>query len=269
LDYNTVYEKDLGPVGFFAQTLRDSAKKMFFVFVPPCSLYWGLADPIKSAKYKGVYLVHIGGPAMGIMNLLKANWTGKVGQTVGAKWKNKSTIRTFTKPAYSDTPAQQEIRAGFGEQSAFVALFADQIKSLSALDTKGMSVRNAILKLNKAQIPTGDFDPTTLQISRGGLPQPTGITVTAPAGLASLHAVWTPAVGATISAKAKVVIVAVNKDTNFAAVGTAANTAGQLDITVAVPPSVTLAVYAYLVDYRGSSRVGSVSSYRAVTTPAS
>jgi hypothetical protein len=204
---------------------------------------------------------------MGLMNLLKANWSGKVGQTVGAKWKNKSTIRTYTKPAYSDTPAQQEIRAGFGEQSSFIALFADQIKSLSALDTKGMSVRNAILKLNKAQIPTGAFDPATLQISRGGLPQPTAIAVTAPAGLTKVSASWDPAVGATISAKAKVVVVAVNKAENFAAVGSALNTAGTLDITTAVPASVSLAVYVYLVDYRGSSRVGSVSSYRAVATP--
>jgi hypothetical protein len=205
---------------------------------------------------------------MGIMNLLKANWTGKVGATVGAKWKDLSTIRAYTKPAYSDTPAQQQVRAGFGEISKFVSLFADQIKTVSALDTKGMSVRNAILKLNKEQIPTGTFTPTTLQVSRGGLPQPTAITVTAPAGLTSIVANWTPAVGATISAKAKVVVVCVDETNSFAIAGYAANTAGTLTITVAVPPSATLHSYVYLVDYRGSSRVGSISSYRAVITPA-
>jgi hypothetical protein len=205
---------------------------------------------------------------MGIMNLLKANWSGKVGETVGAKWKNLSTIRTYTKPAYSDTPAQQTIRQGFGEMSAFVALFADQIKSLSALDTKGMSVRNAIVHLNHAMVAAGALDPATLQISRGGLPQPTAITASAPAGLTTLTADWTPSQGATVSARAKVVVIFADKTTNFAAVGSALNSAGTLSITAAVPASATLHCYVYLLDYRGSSRVGSLSSYRAVTTPA-
>ena len=92
---------------------------------------------------------------MGKMNLLKANWEGKVGQTVGAKWKNKSTIRTYTKPSNPDTAAQQSVRTVFGDMTSFVALFADQIKYLSALDTAGQSVRNAIIQANKDQIEAG------------------------------------------------------------------------------------------------------------------
>jgi hypothetical protein len=206
---------------------------------------------------------------MGIMNLLKANWTGKVGQTVGAKWKNKSTIRSFTPPAYTNTPAQQTIRQGFGEITSFVALFADQIKSLSALDTKGMSVRNAIIKLNKDQVTAGSLNPASLKISRGGLPNPTGFSITAPAGLAQFTIAWTAAEGATISAKAKVVVVVVDEVSNFAAVGSALNSAEALALATTVPASTTFDVYYYLVDYRGSSRVGSPSQHSTVTSPAS
>jgi hypothetical protein len=204
---------------------------------------------------------------MGVMNLLKANWTGKVGQTIGSKWKNKSTIRSFTKPAYTNTPAQQEIRAGFGEMTSFVALFAEQIKSLSALDTKGMSVRNAIIKLNKAQITTGALDPATLLLSRGGLPLVSGFSATVPAGLTSINATWTAAAGATISAKARVVVVVVDPASNFAAVGSALNSAGTLSIPATVPAGSTFQVYHYLIDYRGSTRVGSPSAHSTVTSP--
>jgi hypothetical protein len=206
---------------------------------------------------------------MGLMNLLKADWTGKVGQTVGAKWKNKSTIRSFTKPAYTNTPAQQTIRTGFAEVSSYVALFADQIKSLSALDTKGMSVRNAILKLNKDQIEAGALTASTLKVSRGGLPTVLGFTAASPSGLATLTASWTPAVGATISIKARVVAIFVNQSNNFVAAGSALNSTGTITLPAAVPASVSLNVHYYLVDYRGSSRVGSPSGYATINTPAS
>jgi hypothetical protein len=203
---------------------------------------------------------------MGILNLLKASYTGKVGETVGAKWKNKSTIRSFTKPSYTDTPAQQIVRAGFGAITSYVALFADQIKSLSALDTKGMSVRNAIIKLNKAQVSTGALDPTTLQVSRGGLPVITGAAGVLNGGKTTLTFTWTKAEGATISAKAKVVVIVVEDETNFAAVGSALNSAQTLAIPASYPTGKTLNVHYYLIDYRGSSRVGSPSGYLTVSS---
>ena len=94
---------------------------------------------------------------MGKMNTLKGNYIGKVGQTVGAKWKNLSTERVFTKPANPNTQAQQTVRSGFKAINAFVALFADQIRYKSALDTSGMSVRNAIVKLNKEMVAGNSF----------------------------------------------------------------------------------------------------------------
>ena len=98
------------------------------------------------------------------MNLLKANWEGKVGQTVGAKWKNLSTIRTYTKPSNPNTSDQQKVRSVFAQMTTFVALFADQIKYLSALNTAGQSVRNAIIQANKEQIMSGTFAKDTIKI---------------------------------------------------------------------------------------------------------
>lgn len=203
---------------------------------------------------------------MGIMNLLKANWTGKVGQVVGAKWKNKSTIRSYTKPAYTNTPAQQVIRQGFGEITSYVALFADQLKSLSAMNTKGMSLRNAIIKLNKDMLTAGGLIQSDLLISRGGLPNVAGFTTTKKASNAGFTASWTPAEGVTISDRAKVVVVFVDYDHNFAAVGSALNTTGTLDLSVAVPATASIHTYFYLLDYRGSSRIASPSMYDATLT---
>jgi hypothetical protein len=201
---------------------------------------------------------------MGILNLLKANFTGKVGQVVGAKWKNKSTIRSYTKPAYTSTPAQQVIRQGFGEIASYVALFADQIRSLSALNTKGMSVRNAIIRLNKEMVILGHLNESELLISRGGLPTVSSFAASIPAGRTAIAASWTAAQGATISEKAKLVIVAVDDTSNTAIVGSALNSLGAVTIPATIPTGITLNVYYYLIDYRGSSRIASVSQHTTV-----
>jgi len=200
---------------------------------------------------------------MGVMNLLKANWSGKVGQTVGAKWKNKSTIRTYTKPSNPKTAAQMLVRKGFKEVSSFVALFTDQIKALSALNTRGMSVRNSIIKLNADMVAAGEIDETALLISRGGLPAPVIGTITATPSGNSMTAAWTPVTGATISTKALFVFVAVDKANNFAAVGSALNSAGTLTITTRLPAFDELHCYGYIIDFRGSAKVGSMSVYKA------
>jgi hypothetical protein len=198
---------------------------------------------------------------MGHVNLIKANFTGKVGQLVGAKWKNKSTIRSFTKPAYTNTPAQQIIRRGFKALTSYIALFADQLKSLSALNLKGMSLRNAIIRMNKDMITEGELFPEKLLISRGGLPSVSGVTATANNTSGIITVAFTPAQGATISDNATVVAVAVSQANNFAAVGTGKNSSGIVAINCGNIPRATISIHYYLVDYRGSSRVGSMSDF--------
>ena len=208
------------------------------------------------------------GNIMGVMNLLKADWKGKVGQTVGAKWKNLSTIRTYTKPANPDTAAQQVTRTGFKEVSSFAALFTDQIKQLSALDTRGMSVRNAIISANADMVKNGALIVADLVISKGGLPAVSGFTCTVAAGLAKATASWTKVVSPSVSAKAKVVVVIVDAVAKRAYIGSALNTAETLEIIAPFEASASLATFVYLLDYRGSSKVASTNGYSAVTAPA-
>lgn len=201
---------------------------------------------------------------MGLLNVLKANWVGKVGQTVGAKWKNKSTIRTYTVPSNPDTDAQRTVRNVFGEMTSFVALFSDQIRYLSALNTRGMSVRNAIIKLNKDQVEGGSFDETALQISKGGLPNVTSATPAYADGKVTVS--FTAPVATNITAKAKIVAVVVDAANKRAWAKDALLTASSVEVpTATLEAGAKLDVYWYVLDYRGSSKVGSGSAYQAVT----
>ena len=202
---------------------------------------------------------------MGKMNLLKANWEGKVGQTVGAKWKNKSTIRTYTKPSNPDTAAQQSVRGVFGDMTAFVALFADQIKYLSALNTAGQSVRNAIIQANKDQITAGTFDKTTLKISKGGLQKVANEAATASAGKITVS--WDKPTATNFTANAKLIAVCVQPATGLVEVLEAeANPTGTAEVAGNMTfESGKVDVYVYFLDKRGSNKVASLSDYIEVT----
>lgn len=200
---------------------------------------------------------------MGKMNLLKANWYGKVGQTVGAKWKNKSTIRTYTKPANPDTAAQQTVRGGFASITSFVALFADGIRYKSALDTAGQSVRNAIIKLNKEMVAAGSLTKADLLISKGGLQKP---AVSAAALATGKVTVTFAAPTATnFTNKAKLIVVAVDDVDGVVDVFEAAPDAATATGTVTFSSSNNVDVYAYWLDFRGSNKVASASVYKQIT----
>ena len=200
---------------------------------------------------------------MGKMNLLKANWYGKVGQTVGAKWKNKSTIRTYTKPANPDTAGQQLVRGGFAALTTFVALFADGIRYKSALDTAGQSVRNAIIKLNKEMVAAGSLTKADLLISKGGLQKP----AVSAASLASdkVSVTFAAPTATNFTNKAKLIVVAVDSVDGVVDVFEAAPDAGTAAGTVTFSGSNDVDVYAYWLDYRGSNKVASASVYKAIT----
>ena len=199
---------------------------------------------------------------MGKMNLLKANWEGKVGQTVGAKWKNKSTIRTYTKPANPDTAAQQSVRGVFGAMTSFVAMFADQIKYLSALNTAGQSVRNAIVQINKEMISSGTFEKSNLIISKGGLQKVAGENGSAASGKVTIT--WNKPTATNFTSFAKLIAVMVQPETGLVEVAEADAAAETLtgDMTFETGK---VDVYVYYLDKRGSNKVASVSDYISVT----
>ena len=199
---------------------------------------------------------------MGKMNLLKANWEGKVGQTVGAKWKNKSTIRTYTKPSNPNTAAQQSVRGVFAEMTSFVAMFADQIKYLSALNTAGQSVRNAIIQANKSQIMGASFDKTTLLISKGGLQKVAGEAASATTG--KITVTWNKPTATNFTANAKLIAVMVQPATGLVEVAEAAADAETLTGNMTFENG-NVDVYVYYLDKRGSNKVASASDYIAVT----
>lgn len=197
---------------------------------------------------------------MGELNLLKGAYTGKVGKTVGAKWKNISTVRTFTKPANPKTEAQVSVRSAFKDINSFVARFADAIKYLSAWNTAGMSVRNAIVKANKAMIDTGTFDKDTLQISKGGLAKPTALagTWSSSAG-GTIGYTWTKPIASNISADAKMVIIAVDEINDLFEVLDVKASAETATGAVNFPSTAQLTVYGYILDKHGSVKVASNS----------
>lgn len=202
---------------------------------------------------------------MGILNLLKAAYSGKVGQTVGAKWKDKHTVRVYTVPTNPKTQAQETVRAGFKAISEYVALFADPLRTVSPLDTRAMSVRNAIMKLNKEMIAGDSFDAETLQISRGGLPVPALPSSVTVSGAGPISLSLTQVTGATITARAKIVVVAVNQTEKTAAVVVADNATASANIPLAFKTGDVINFYAYTLDYRGSSKVGSKTAFLTAT----
>ena len=199
---------------------------------------------------------------MGKMNTLKGNYIGKVGQTVGAKWKNLSTERVFTKPANPNTQAQQTVRSGFKAINAFVALFADQIRYKSALDTSGMSVRNAIVKLNKEMVAGNSFTKANLIVSKGGLQKVAGEAATAAAGKVTVT--WTAPTATNFTENAKLVAVMVQEDSGMVEVVEAAANAGTLKSTLTFLTG-DVDIYVYYLDKRGSNKIASISDYLTVT----
>lgn len=198
---------------------------------------------------------------MGKMNTLKGNYIGKVGQTVGAKWKNLSTERVFTKPANPNTQAQQTVRSGFKAINAFVALFADQIRYKSALDTSGMSVRNAIVKLNKEMVAGNSFNKANLIVSKGGLQKVAGEAATANAGKVTVT--WTAPTATNFTENAKLVAVMVQEDSGMVEVVEAAADAATLESTLTFLTG-DVDIYVYYLDKRGSNKIASISDYLTV-----
>lgn len=199
---------------------------------------------------------------MGKMNTLKGNYIGKVGQTVGAKWKNLSTERVYTKPANPNTQAQQTVRSGFKAINAFVALFADQIRYKSALDTSGMSVRNAIVKLNKEMVSGNSFNKANLVISKGGLQKVAGEAATATAGKVTVT--WDKPTATNFTENAKLVAVMVQEDSGMVEVVEVAADAKTLTSTLTFITG-DVDIYVYYLDKRGSNKIASLSDYLTVT----
>ena len=175
------------------------------------------------------------------------------------------TVRVLTIPSNPNTMAQQTVRTGFKDISKFVALFADQIKTMSALNTRGMSVRNAIIKENKMMVSAGALTAADLVISKGGLPTPQGAAATGAQATGMVTVPVTQITGSNVTAKAKIVVVVVSQTAQQAWVAVEDNTTKDVEVNTGLTGTNPFDVYIYAIDYRGSAKVGSLSRYQQVT----
>lgn len=201
---------------------------------------------------------------MGKMHLIKGCWYNKVGELVGAKWKDVNVLRSYTIPSNPNTESQQTVRTVFGDMTKFVSYFADAIKYYSALDTSRMSLRNAIMKLNKDQFSDGTFDPTTLLISSGGLAKLTDFATsfTASAG-GTVTCTWTAPTASNITSAAQAIIVVVDSTEPNYDVIVADASEGTATGTVSFTAGDEVYIYGYILDNHSSYKIASKSTYLA------
>lgn len=199
---------------------------------------------------------------MGKLHFMTGGYTGKLGETTGAKWKSVKTVRQYATPSNPNTEAQQTVRGGFKAVNAFVALFADQIRYLSGLDTSKMSVRNAIVKLNKEAVAANNFDKSTLIVSKGGLQKVNGETATATAN--KITVTWTKPTATNFTSEAVLVAVLVQEKSGMVEVVTAKADAETVSGNLAFETG-DVDVYVYYLDKRGSNKIASLSDYIKVT----
>lgn len=199
---------------------------------------------------------------MGKLHFMTGGYTGKLGETTGAKWKSVKTVRQYATPSNPNTEAQQTVRGGFKAVNAFVALFADQIRYLSGLDTSKMSVRNAIVKLNKEAVAANNFDKATLIISKGGLQKVNGEAATATAN--KITVTWTKPTATNFTSEAVLVAVMVQEESGMVEVVTAKADAETVSGNLAFETG-DVDVYVYYLDKRGSNKIASLSDYIKVT----
>lgn len=200
---------------------------------------------------------------MGKMNLLKAKYDGKVGQTVGSKWKNQATLRTYSKPSNPNTEAQQGVRSAFASITSFVALFADQIKYLNALDTSGMSVRNAIIKLNKDKMNGSPIDFSTLVVSKGGLQKPISAALANDAGTPKFT--WSAPTATNFTAEAKAIAIFVDPTDQIVDVVEVKVDALSAEASMSFGTNSDVYGFLYFLDKRGSNKIASLSVASKVT----
>lgn len=194
---------------------------------------------------------------MGVFNFTRGGFTGSVGVHTGRNWKGKNVLSPKTAPAYSRTEKQAEVRDGFGRFTKFVALFAPEIKLMTSWATSKMSVRNAIIQANKADIKDSAFSFEDLVINKGGRQKPINFAATSTAGI--IKATWSKPTSTVYTSNAKLVIVAVDEQDAIVEVAEVNPDAETWTGTINFGTNSDVYVYGYYIDKVGSARVGSLS----------
>lgn len=99
---------------------------------------------------------------MAKVNLVNASYTGKLAETYGTKWKNKTVVKSVP---FSHTPhnqAQRNSWSAFQILNRFSGFFAKQFYQCSPLNFKNKNKINVFSSYFKALIKNHEFDITRL-----------------------------------------------------------------------------------------------------------
>lgn len=85
---------------------------------------------------------------MAELNLLQGKYDGKLGQTVGAKWKNKATVRSYTKARDPKTAEQLNNRSRWSQMLNVYRVVKPHIEKYVPLDTSKFNLWCAFQNMN-------------------------------------------------------------------------------------------------------------------------
>ena len=94
---------------------------------------------------------------MAFINLLHNGYQGKLGETVGQKWKNQRTVRTYNPTNNSKSEAQLKQRAIYKQNISEASIAYSTLIGVSKTAAKGMNIFNLFTsQWSKAKVSTSD-----------------------------------------------------------------------------------------------------------------
>jgi hypothetical protein len=106
---------------------------------------------------------------MATMNLLTGSWDGKLGKTVGQKWKNKHVIKAAADGKVTPSPAQTKALLVFGVLQRVIRQLQVQIQPGIYHPSPKMTIQNLWVHHSKAAIAGGIFNPGEIRGPQGTL----------------------------------------------------------------------------------------------------
>jgi hypothetical protein len=119
---------------------------------------------LKNQEYD---IINFRGLKMGLMNLLKANYTQKVGATVGAEWKGKPVIRVLPEGPRKPSAHQSASLIAFGQLNKISGFIARTMYTNWADSKPHETLQNYIAHLCKPTIWDYRFNPISFYNIKG------------------------------------------------------------------------------------------------------
>ncbi|MGN1315537.1 MAG: hypothetical protein ACI4VW_00535, partial [Acutalibacteraceae bacterium] len=96
--------------------------------------------------------------SMGKLNIINANYMGKVGENYGTKWKNKSVIKAVPFSHAPHNEKQKNAWSAFQRLNRFVAYYSKNMSQYSSLSFKNKNKINVFATFFKNLIANGSFN---------------------------------------------------------------------------------------------------------------